>query len=335
MTRHSSCNRWGLAMLLAGTALIQGCDQAPVDSAASAVEKRTTEEPADTGYTSVEVSHKLGTTWVEQRPARVVALDMNEVDFLDQLDVDVVGMPKDFVPHFLSQYKEDAEVLDLGAIVQPNLERVHAAKPDLILISALHAQHYEELSEIAPTIHFDVDYRNSSVSHIDIVRGHLMTLGRVFAKESLAREKAAGLDSKIREIRQVTEGRDEKALVVLHNNGAFSSFGPQSRYGFVFSDLGVKPAAPEVDTGLHGQPVSSEFIHQAGPDIIYIVDRTAVMEGRPVLTAESLNNPLLKQTPAWRNGRVVFVDAEAWYVTAASVNSLNIIIDDLLKGYQG
>ncbi len=335
MIRHTPRKHWGLALLLAGTAMIQGCDQASVEPAAGAAKESAEVDTADTRYTPVEVSHKLGITRVEQRPTRVAALDMNEVDFLDQLDVDVVGMPKDFVPHFLSRYKEDAEVLDLGAIVQPNLERVHAARPDLILISPLHAQHYAELSEIAPTIHFDVDYRNSGVSHIDVVKDHLMMLGRVFAKEALAGEKAARLESKIMQIRQVTEGRGEKALVVLHNNGAFSSFGPQSRYGFVFSDLGVKPAAPDVATGLHGQPVSSEFIHQACPDIIYVVDRTAVMEGRPVLDAESLNNPLLRQTPAWRNGRVVFVDAEAWYVTAASVNSLEIIIDDLLKGYQG
>ena len=85
---------------------------------------------------------------------------------------------------------------------------------------------------------------------------------------------------------------------------------------------------------LHGQPVSSEFILQADPDIVYVVDRTAVMERRPALDANSLANPLLRQTKAWKNGRVVFADAQAWYVTAASPTSLAIVIHDVIKGYR-
>ena len=108
----------------------------------------------------------------------------------------------------------------------------------------------------------------------------------------------------------------------------------QSRYGFIFNDLGVKPASASMDTGLHGQPISSEFIQQSNPDILYVVDRTAVMERRPALDAHSLGNPLLRQTKAWKNGRVVFANAEAWYVTAASPTSINLIIDDVIRGYQ-
>lgn len=87
----------------------------------------------------VEVKHKLGTTVVPHVPGRTVALDMNAVDFLDELEVPVVGKPKDFVPHFLAKYKDAPAVQDMGSIVQPNLERVHAAKPDLILITSLQA----------------------------------------------------------------------------------------------------------------------------------------------------------------------------------------------------
>lgn len=81
--------------------------------------------------------------------------------------------------------------MDTGAIVEPNLERVHAAKPDLILITSLQAQHYQELSKIAPTIHFDVDYRDSQVKHIEVIKDHLITLGRIFGKEDLARRQSA------------------------------------------------------------------------------------------------------------------------------------------------
>lgn len=325
--------RWTLTLLIAATVALQGCDQKAAEPAQASTQPVAASPNAQPAYEPVIVQHKLGTTVIEKLPQRAVALDMNEVDFLDQLGVPVAGMPKDFIPHFLTRYKDAPQVEDTGAIVQPNLERVHAAKPDLILITSLQANHYKELGEIAQTIHFDVDYRDSQVNHIEVIKEHLLTLGRIFGKEDIARQKVADLDAKVEEAKRITQDRPEKALIVLHNNGAFTSFGVQSRYGFVFNALGVKPASPTVETGLHGQPISSEFIQQANPDVIYIVDRTAVMERRQALNAESLENPLLRQTNAWKNDRVVFADAEAWYVTAASVTSLKLIIDDVIKGY--
>ena len=325
------CNqpRLAIAVLLAAMAVLQGCTDktasVPPAPAASAT------QPA---FAPITIVHKLGTTVIEQRPRHVAVLDMNEVDFLDQLGVPVAGMVKDYVPHFLIRYKDDQDIRDLGAIVQPNLEHIHALQPDLVLMTSIQANHYQELSQIAPTLHFDVDYQNSESKHIEVVKQHLLTLGRIFGKEDLARQKAAELDAKVADARKVTQERPEKALIVLHNNGAFSAFGVQSRYGFVFDALGVKPASTAIEAGLHGQPISSEFIQQANPDIIYVVDRTAVMEHRPVMTAEQMANPLLRQTNAWKNGRVIFVDADAWYITAASVTSLKRVIDDVLKGYE-
>lgn len=324
---------WALALLAATMAVAQGCGQEAAETP-KASQPAAASPTAPRAYETVTVQHKLGTTVIGKLPQRVVALDMNEVDFLDQLGVPVAGMPKDFVPQFLARYKDAADVQDTGAIVQPNLERVHAAKPDLILITSLQANHYKELSEIAPTIHFDVDYRDSEANHVEIIKDHLITLGRIFEKESLARDRAAKLDAKVQEAKRLIQDRPERALIVLHNNGAFSSFGTQSRYGFIFKALGVKPASPEAEAGLHGQPISSEFIQQANPDIIYVVDRTAVMERRPTLNAETLSNPLLRQTAAWQNGRVVFADAQAWYVMAASAKSLELMIDDVLKAYR-
>lgn len=326
MTSNQRNSNWAMVVMMAASLALSGCNEQKTGAVPA---------PAAQGsYTAVTVQHQLGTTVVEHLPQRVAALDMNEVDFLDQLGVPVAGMPKDFVPHFLARYKDAVAVEDLGSIVQPNLERVHASKPDLILITSLQANHYAELSKMAPTIQFDVDYRDSDSRHIEVIKQHLVTLGKVFDKQQLAAEKANELDARVEQARDVTRDRPERALVVLYNNGAFSSFGVKSRYGFVFEALGVKPAGPVADTGLHGQPISSEFIQQANPDIIYVVDRTAVMERRPTMTAEDMDNPLLRETNAWKNRRVVFVDAQAWYVTAASPTSLKLIIDDVIRAYQ-
>jgi len=287
----------------------------------------------DPAFAPVTVEHKLGKAVIERRPQRVAALDMNELDFLDQLGVPVAGTAKDYVPHFLSKYRDDPDVTDLGFIVKPNLERVYALHPDLILITSLQAEHYGEMSRIAPVIHFDVDYRDSGASHVDVVRDHLMTLARIFGKEDVARGKIAELDTKLAALQAVTRASGDRALIVMHNNGAFSAFSKRSRYGFVFDVFGVKPANEAAETGLHGQPVTSEFIQATNPDIIFVIDRTAVMERRAVLDAASLENPLLRETSAWKNGKVVFVDPEAWYVTAASVTSLELMMDDVRRAY--
>ena len=329
MTARAFSRRIAAAFILAAAALLPPCGDQPA---------RAAQEPeggaAAPATQQITVKHALGETVIVGRPKRVVALDMNEVDALDRLGVAIAGMPKDYVPHFLSRYRTDADVKDVGSIVKPNLEQVYALKPDLILISALHAQHYQELSKIAPTIHFDADYKSSGQNYIAVIEDHLLTLGRIFGKDDVARRTVAELDDRVAEARRVIGDRPERALIVLHNKGAFSSFGPQSRYGFVFDALGVKPASPAGVIGLHGQPVSSEFIQTVNPDVIYVIDRTAVMERRTPLSAESMSNPLLRETSASKTNKMIFVDGDAWYVTAASVTSLKIILDDLLKGYR-
>jgi len=318
-------NSWNLALSMIAAISLSGCDKKPAADANQGAQKLAP---------PIVVKHELGSTSIADHPQRAAVLDMNEADFLDQLSIPIAGMPKDYVPHFLQKYKDDQKVQDLGAIVQPNMERIYTLKPDIILMTPLQANQYQALSKIAPTVHYDINFNNSQQHHIEAIKAHLITLGQIFKQQQLATQKVDALDAKVAEVRKITANRPEKALVVLHNNGAFSNFGVQSRYGFVFNAFGVKPASTVVDTSLHGQPISSEFIKQADPDILYIVDRTAVMEHRPTIDAERMSNPLLRQTKAWKNGKVVFVDADAWYITAASPTSMHILIDDVIKGYQ-
>lgn len=324
--------RLGYLMLIGSMVLMPACQQQQANELKST---ETTEETSSTTETvPLTIKHELGETIIEKIPEKVAVLSMNEVDFLDQLDVPIAGMVKDFIPNFLAKYKGDDSIDDLGAIVQPNMERVYALHPDLILITPLQAQNYDELTQIAPTLHFDIDYQNSGHGHIDTIKQHLLTLGKIFNKQALAKQKVADIDKKLAEVNELTRNKEERALVILHNNGTFSNFGTQSRYGFVFSDLGVKPASSADATSLHGETISSEFIAQTDPDILYIVDRTAVMQQQETINADNVSNPLLKSTKAWKNGNVVFVNADAWYTTSASPTSIQIIMDDVIKGYQ-
>ena len=323
--RKSALGVLGLTAVMSLLA-VSGCDKQAAPTTATPVQMRA--QP-------LVIKHQLGTTTINDVPQRVAALDMNEADFLDQLNVPIAGMPKDFIPHFLKKYQNNHDdIADLGGIVQPNMERIHTLKPDLILMTPIQKDHYQELSEIAPTLYYEINFNNSEHGHLDTIKNHLLTLGKIFNREELASTKVAQLDAEVNKVREVTKGRQEKALVVLYNNGSFSNYGVDSRYGFIFSDLGVKPASNDTSTTLHGQPISSEFIKRADPDILYIIDRTSVMEHQPVITEAQVTNPLLRATKAWKNKRVVFVDADAWYTTGASPTSMRLLMQDVMKGYQ-
>lgn len=326
--------RWAAALLLLLVAALQGCDQKHEKSAHGEAPAVTAQQQVVADTDSITVVHELGTAILKSRPKRVVPYDMSVLDSLDQLGIPIVGMPKDYVPRFLSKYQDNPAIQDVGSVLQPNFEQLHAVKPDLVLISPLEAGSYQELSQIAPTIYFDVDYMNQHGDYIGGVKKQLMTLGHVFGVEDQARKKSLEIDQKVEEARATINGRPEKALIVMHNNGAFTAFGIQSRYGFIFDTLGVKPASQHIEPGLHGQPISNEFIHDADPDILYVVDRTAAHDRKPV-DPKALDNPLLRQTKAWKTGHVVFVNPDVWYLTGAGVTSLEMLIDEVLKGYSG
>lgn len=95
MNRNHPANGWPLALLLAATLALHGCNE---PTAATAAPANTTRHG---DYTPLTVQHKLGTTVISQLPQRTVALDMNEVDFLDQLGVPVAGMPRTSCRTFL------------------------------------------------------------------------------------------------------------------------------------------------------------------------------------------------------------------------------------------
>ncbi len=86
----------GVALIIAAAVTLQACDQKVADTTQAS---QKLAEP-------ITVKHALGTTVIDHLPQRVAVLDMNEADFLDQLNVPIMGMPKDYVPHFLEKYKK-------------------------------------------------------------------------------------------------------------------------------------------------------------------------------------------------------------------------------------
>lgn len=275
----------------------------------------------------VTITHQLGTTEVPKNPKRIAVLDFGALENIALIGVKPVAIPKVGLPKYLSQYKSDAEITDVGNLVEVSLEKINDSKPDLIILGGRLRGMYEDMSKIAPTICPSSDYNN----FFDRFEKNITDLSNLFDDTEKLTKAFADLKQRVDTVKAKTSQINGKALVLLHNKGKFSAYGSGSRFGIVHDVFGIKEANPGLGTHQHGNPVSSEFIQQANPDIIFIVDRSAVV-GDQALDKNHVENKLVQQTNAYKNGKIIYLNPEAWYLSGGSgIASINIMIDEIEK----
>lgn len=274
---------------------------------------------------TVSITHSQGTVEVPVNPQRVVVIHFATLENLDLIDAKVVGMPKQAVPKNLTKYAEDASIVNIGSLVEVNLEAINELQPDLIIAGYRLAESYDALSRIAPTVIPTVDMEDP----VGAIKKDLEDLGKIFESEEIFDQAYAELEQKIERVQASIADSEEEALIVLHNKGRFSAYGSGSRFGLVHDLLGVNEAAEGLDTHLHGVRASSEFIQETNPDILFIVDRSAAIGEQPLVKSE-IENELIQRTKAYENGKIVYLNAEAWYLSGTGgIMSLNIMIDEV------
>ena len=148
------------------------------------------------------IVHDLGTTKLKKVPKRIVILDNLYGEILDPLHITPVGATtgqadsQEFSTLFKKQYK-DAKVVSVGWQGNPDLDKIAELKPDLILMTGEQEDLYEELSEIAPTVGYQIntdenwDYHETSLKVAEIFdkRDEMKKdLDRVDAREAVFAE---------------------------------------------------------------------------------------------------------------------------------------------------
>src|SRR5699024_4100862 len=104
----------------------------------------------------VTVANELEETEVEKNPEKVVVFDLGALGSLDELDVEVAGVPQNNMPTYLDKYESD-EYENVGSLKEPDFEKIAEIDPDVILISGRQSDLYEQLEELAPTVSVGVD----------------------------------------------------------------------------------------------------------------------------------------------------------------------------------
>lgn len=290
----------------------------------------TSQTSSETPAETITLSQSVGEAVVPVNPKRVVALDYSSLENLDYLNIPVVGFVGSHLPSYLTKYASDETVQDLGTMFEVNYEKLVDLNPDVIFISARMEKIYPELSKIAPTVYLDVDQTNAKASF----EKNFTLFGQIFQKEAEVKAALDSLNAEIDALKAKADISSNTGLIILHNNGKMSAFGPGSRFGIIHDLFGVKPAVADLEVARHGQPVSSEFIKKANPSYLYLVDRSAVVNKDAAETSAVFENALIQETEAFKKGQVVMLNPEAWYLSGDGIISFKKVIADIAASIQ-
>lgn len=319
-----------MAMMLLVLAACGSKDEAETDKGDSAADKPV-EESTGAFPITIPGSTYDGNTFadvtLEKQPEKVVVFDYGFLDTLDALGVEVAGVPQKNLPSYLSKYA-DEKYANIGSLKEPDFEALSALNPDIIFISGRQATAYAELSKIAQTIYVGVDASN----FMESFKTNTELAGKIFGKEQEEADAFAAYEAKVEEIKAKTATSEEKALIVLGNEGSLSAYGPGSRFGVIHDIFGVKAADESIEVSTHGANASFEYVRKINPDILFVVDRDGAVnpEGESG-TKAAIENEIVAATNAAKNDKIIYLDPQYWYLSGGGIQSENAKADDVLK----
>ncbi|WP_217587317.1 siderophore ABC transporter substrate-binding protein [Lentibacillus saliphilus] len=313
----------GLAMFAAACGDSGNNDEAEGNDTSGA-NNGSSEETAST----ITVEHELGETEVEVNPEKVVVFDLGILDALDQLDIDVVGLPKSVIPGYLNKYESD-DYANVGSLHEPDFEKLAEIDPDLIIISGRASASYDQLSELAPTVFLGVD----ATRYIDSFKENMHTLGKIFDREADIEEALASIDASVEELNKKAQAADKKGLIILANDDKISAYGPNSRFGLIHDVFGVPASDENIDASTHGMNVSFEYVMEQNPDKLYVIDRSAAINDGS--SAEQIvENKLVKNTTAFKEDQIYYLSADVWYLAGGGLQSVQQMVDEIAASYE-
>jgi iron complex transport system substrate-binding protein len=274
---------------------------------------------------TLSVTHAQGTTAVPANPKKVFTFDFGVLDTMESLGLEAQGVPAVTFPSSLKKY-EDSSFIKIGSAKEPDFEKIANEAPDLIIITSRAASSYKELSKIAPTIDLTVDMKDQWASFQE----RAGVVAQIFGKEAELKTKLAELKTEADSIK-VKAASAGSALFLLTSGGAVNAYGPGSRFGFIYSLLGLKSVSGVESKDAHGQAVSYEFLKQKNPQMLFVLDRDeAIGQTKAGQSAKQLlDNDLVKSTDAAKNNKITYVDGASWYLVGFGLQNLKAMFAEI------
>ncbi|MFC3209550.1 siderophore ABC transporter substrate-binding protein [Planomicrobium okeanokoites] len=299
-----------------------GADEEATDSNTASADTKSAETE------EITVTHELGETTFDKNPEKVVVFDFGILDSMDKLGIEAVaGVPQANIPSYLEKFADAEKYENVGTLKEADFEAIHAMDPDLIIISGRQAAMYEEFTDIAPTIHLGVD----TTKYMESFESNMNTLGEIFGKEDEVKEELAAIETQIEEVK--ASATDEKALIVLANEGKVSAYGAASRFGIIHDVFGVAQADEGIEASTHGQSISFEYILETNPDMMFVVDRNAAV-GTDASAKDSLENELVQKTTAYKEDKIIYLDPDYWYLSGGGLQSVSEMVKEIQSAFE-
>lgn len=271
------------------------------------------------------VEHAMGKTEIPAKPKRVVALDASFVDATLILQTPVVGFT-DYrtingkLPDYLGDDRTTygAEAVSVGTLTEPNLEKIAALKPDLIITAKVrHEKLYPQLSKIAPTVMTET----TGPTWKDNIRLE----GKALGEEDKAEEGIASYEAAAKAVgKAINEKANNPTIsVVRFVDGPTRLYQKSSFSGIVLTDAGLKRPKSQDVAGFAAE-ISAERIKDADADAIFV----AVYADDKGLSKKTAGQ--FKANPLWKplQSKVHEVPDITW-MTAVGLQGAWSILTDL------
>jgi iron complex transport system substrate-binding protein len=272
----------------------------------------------------VSIQTFFGVKNAPQYPENVAVFDFSVLDSLTALEVKVQGLVQ---PVTLAYLKDAAAgTIPVGSLFEPDFEAVFAMQPDLIIAGGRSSEQVPELAKIAPALDMTV-----WADTVDEGLARLAAYGEIFGREDQAKTLSEAFTKKV-DATKTLAAEKGSALILMTNGPKVSGYGAGGRFGWLHTKLGLKEAVPNLEKTTHGEAISFEFIRDAKPEILIVVDRLAAIGQNGASAQTTLDNPLVHETPAWKSGRVIYLSSGPIYIASGGIQSMNLIVDEILAG---
>ena len=249
------------------------------------------------------IVHDFGTTELKKAPKRIVILDNLYGEILDPLDITPVGATtgqadsQEFSTLFKKQYK-DAKVVSVGWQGNPDLDKIAELKPDLILMTGEQEDLYDELSEIAPTVGYQIntdenwDYHETSLK-----------VAEIFDKRDEMKKDLVRLDA-----REAVFAENVKAkfgnqklmyLRVTDNDIRYYAYG---HFGYLYDTYHFNRAETFNPDDMF-QVIDPDKLKDINPDLLIVQ-----ADSQELLDNKLKNTPVWTSLKAVQNNKVIYAD---------------------------
>lgn len=275
------------------------------------------------GWAQITVETAQGPVTLDGVPQNVAVYDMAGLDTITALGVTPAGTIANVTVPALRE--KVAGVPAVGTLFEPDLEALAGIGPDLVVVGGRSSPQLGAVSQVAPAI--DMSFGPDLLGD---ARARIEAYGAIFDRPDEAAEMTRTLDAALAELRAAADGRG-RALIVMTNGPRMSAYGRQSRFGWIYEATGLEEAVSGLDAANHGQAISHEFIAQADPDWLLVVDRATAIGEDSQGSLETLRSALVEGTTAWQQDQVIQLDPGAAYISAGGYASTLAVLDQLTQ----